>query len=195
MSAFTSVDLKELIIVEWPVGVPYVTGKCMRLGKMCYGLRQAAYVFHNKVKSVLLTLGFEPTLFDACLYFQFVYDKDQKFLVVIACYVDNFNIIAERENDVVYFDLELSKLLETRIEDPNVMLGIVYIDTPSSLQLNMRFQIDAILERYNMIDCSVKKTPAPSGLVLLPADSTLQTPESQLYPYPEVVGSVMWVIR
>ena len=38
VSAFTSVELKELIIVEWPVGIPYVAGKCMRLGKMCYGL-------------------------------------------------------------------------------------------------------------------------------------------------------------
>ena len=32
--AFTSVDLKELIIIEWPVGLPYVEGKCVRLGKM-----------------------------------------------------------------------------------------------------------------------------------------------------------------
>ena len=75
------------------------------------------------------------------------------------------------------------------------MLGIVYVDTPTSLQLNMRFQVDAILERYGMMDCSVKRTPAPSGLLLLPAESSLQTPESRLYPYPEVVGSVMWVIR
>ena len=50
------------------------------------------------------------------------------------------------------------------------MLGIVYVDTPNTLQLNMRFQIDTILECYQMIDCSIKKTPAPSGLVLLPAD-------------------------
>ena len=75
------------------------------------------------------------------------------------------------------------------------MLGIVYVDTPNTLQLNMRFQIDTILECYQMIDCSIKKTPAPSGLVLLPADQSLQTPESRLYPYPEEVGSVMWVIR
>ena len=195
VSAFISVELKELIIVEWTVGVPYVKGKCMRLGKMCYGLKQAAFVFHTKVKSVLLVLGFEPTLFDACLYFQFIYEHEVKYLVAIACYVDNFNIIGERESDVVHFDLELSKMLETRSEDPNVMLGIVYVDTPSTLQLNMRFQIDAILERYQMIDSSVKRTPAPSGLVLLPANQSLQTPESKLYPYLEVVGSVMWVIR
>ena len=112
----------------------------MRLGKMCYGLKQAAYVFHSKVKTVLLTLGFEPTLFDSCLYFQFVYVNDLKYLVVIACYVDNFNIIGERETDVVHFDLDSSKLLETRSEDPNVMLGIVYVDTPNTLQLNMRFR-------------------------------------------------------
>jgi hypothetical protein len=69
VSAFTSVDLKELIIVEWPVGIPYVESKCMRLGKMCYGLKQAAWVFHQKVKTVLLSLEFEPTLFDSCFYF------------------------------------------------------------------------------------------------------------------------------
>lgn len=83
-------------------------GKCMRLGKMCYGLKQAAYVFHSKVKSVLLALGFEPAIFDACLYFQFVYEREAKYLVAIACYVNNFNIIGERKTDVVHFDLELS---------------------------------------------------------------------------------------
>ena len=61
VSAFTSVELKELIIIEWPVGLPYVKGKCMRLGKMVYGLKQAAWVFHEKVRAVLLSLGFEPT--------------------------------------------------------------------------------------------------------------------------------------
>ena len=74
--AFTSVELKELIIVQWPVGIPYVAGKCMRLGKMCYGLKQAAWVFHQKVKSDLLALQFEPTLFDLCFYFQFIYEDD-----------------------------------------------------------------------------------------------------------------------
>jgi len=49
VSAFSSVELKELIIVKWPVGVPYVEGKCMKFGKMCCGLKQAAFVFHTKV--------------------------------------------------------------------------------------------------------------------------------------------------
>ena len=97
VSAFTSVELKELIIVEWPVGIPYVAGKCMRLGKMRYGLKQAAWVFHQKVKTVLLSLEFEPTLFDSCFYFQFIYEDDQKYLVIVCVYVDNFNLIAERE--------------------------------------------------------------------------------------------------
>jgi len=198
VSAFTSVELKELIIIEWPVGLPYVKGKCMRLGKMVYGLKQAAWVFHEKVRAVLLGLGFEPTLFDSCLYFQFVYDKErptERYLVIIAVYVDNFNLIAEREQDAIYFDSELAKCLETRVEDPMVMLGIVFVDTAESLQLNMRFQIDAILERYGMLDCNVKKTALPSSTVLMPANKDLQTPESQEYPYAEVVGSIMWVVR
>ena len=177
VSAFTSVELKELIIVEWPVGIPYVAGKCMRLGKMCYGLKQAAWVFHQKVKAVLLSLQFELTLFDACFYFQFIHEGDQKYLVIVCVYVDNFNLIGERESDVIHFDKGISKMLETRVEDPNVMLGIVFVDTPESLQLNMRFQVDAILERYKLIDCNIKRTPLPSGVFLCPAVEAKQTAE------------------
>ena len=195
VSAFTSVELKELIIVEWPVGIPYVAGKCMRLGKMCYGLKQAAWVFDQKVKTVLLSLEFEPTLFDSCFYFQFIYEDGNKFLVIVCVYVDNFNIIAEREVDVIHFDKEISKALETWVEDPNVMLGIVFVETSNSLQLNMRFQVDAILERYKMLDCNVKRTPLPSGVLLGPVVEARQTAASQEFPYPELTGSLLWVIR
>ena len=81
---------------------------------MVYGLKQAAWVFQEKVRAVLLSLGFKPTLFDSCRYFQFVYDEDrpaERYLVLLAVYVDNFNLIAEREEDVVYFDSELAKCL------------------------------------------------------------------------------------
>ena len=71
----------------------------------------------------------------------------------------------------------------------------MFVDTADSLQLNMRFQIDAILERYGMLDCNVKKTALPSSTVLMPVNKDLQTPESQEYPYAEVVGSIMWVVR
>ena len=112
---------------------------------------------------------FEPTLFDSCFYFQFIYEDGNKFLVIVCVYVDNFNIIAEREVDVIHFDKEIRKALETRVEDPNVMLGIVFVETSTSLQLNMRFQVDAILERYKMLDCNIKRTPLPSGVLLGPA--------------------------
>ena len=57
--------------------------------------------------------------------------------------------LVTREKYVVYFDPELSKLLETRSGYPNVILGSVYVDTPVSLQVNMKFQLDAIFECYN----------------------------------------------
>ena len=167
----------------------------MRLGKMCYGLKQAAWVFHQKVKTVLLSLEFEPTLFDSCFYFQFIYEDGNKFLVIVCVYVDNFNIIAEREVDVIHFDKEISKALETRVEDPNVMLGIVFVETATSLQLNMRFQVDAILERYKMLDYNIKRTPLPSGALLSPAIEAKQTVASQEFPYPELTGSLLWIIR
>ena len=162
---------------------------------MCYSLKQVAWVLHQKVKSVLLSLEFEPTLFDACFYYQFVHEGDHKFLVIICVYVDNFNLIAERESDVIHFDSEIGKRLKTRVEDPNVMLGIVFVDTPESLQLNMRFQVDAILERYKLLDCNVKRTPLPSGVLLCPAVDERKTKESQDFPYPELTRSLLWVIR
>ena len=38
-------------------------------------------------------------------------------------YVDNFNIIAEREEDAVYFDFELAKAIDTRVGGPECHFG------------------------------------------------------------------------
>ena len=91
----------------------------MRLGKMCYGLKQAAWVFHEKVRKTLLDIGYQPTLFDACLYFIFVTEGDRQYLVLTAVYVDNFNTAAEREEDAVHYDAEIGKRIDSRVEDPN----------------------------------------------------------------------------
>ena len=195
VSAFTTVDLDELIILELPVGIPQQEGKCMKLGKMCYGLKQAAWMFHDKVRKTLLDIGYQPTLFDACLYFILVTDGDRQYLVLTAVYVDNFNTAAEREEDAVHYDADIGKRIDSRIEDPNIILGIVFVETADTLQLNMKFQCEAVLERFGMLDANVKKTPLPASLVLKPATTELQTTESRQYPYPEVVGSVMWIIR
>ena len=75
------------------------------------------------------------------------------------------------------------------------MLGIVFVETPDTLQLNMRFQVDSILERFKMLDCNIKRTPLPSGVILCPAVEARQTVVSQEFPYPELTGSLLWVIR
>ena len=106
----------------------------------------------------------------------------------------DFDIEGEREEDVVYYDTELAKAIDTRGEDPHIILGVVLVETAHSVQLNMRFQIEAVLERYGMLDANVKQTPLPASLVLR-ASTDLQTAESKQYPYAEVVGSVMWIIR
>ena len=131
ISAFTTVDLDELI--EWPVGVPQPESKCMKLGKMCYGLKQAAWVFHDKVCKTLLEIGYQPTLFDACLHFLFVRDGDREYFVY-AVYVDNFNIAAEREENTVHYDEEIEKRIDSRVEVTNIILGIVFVETAYTLR-------------------------------------------------------------
>ena len=46
-----------------------------------------------------------------------------------------------------------------------------------------------------MLDCNVKRTPLPSGVLLGPAVEAKQSAASQEFPYPELTGSLLWVIR
>jgi len=69
-------------------------------------------------------------------------------LLVLALFVDNFNLIAQSEVDVIDFGAEASKLWDTRVEDLSVMLGILFVETDTTLHINMGFQIDAVLESY-----------------------------------------------
>ena len=59
----------------------------------------------------------------------------------------------------------------------------------------MRFQVNAILERYKLIDCNIKRTPLPSGVMLSTAVEEKKTLASQEFPYPELTGSLLWVTR
>lgn len=41
-------------------------------------------------------------------------------------------------------------MIDTRVEDPKILLRVVLVETNHSIQLNMLFEIEAILERYKM---------------------------------------------
>ncbi len=58
--------------------------------------------------------------------------------------MDNFNTAAEREEDAVHYDAEIGKRIDSRVEDPNIILGIVFVETADTLQLNMKFQCEAV---------------------------------------------------
>ena len=89
----------------------------------------------------MLEIGLQPTLFDACLYFLFVRDSDRQYLVLTAVYVDNFNTAAETEEDAVHYDAEIAKRIDSRVEDPNIILGIVFVETADTFQLNISFNV------------------------------------------------------
>ena len=93
ITAFLLADLKEEIYVKIPEGYPQSPsniGKVLRLLKSLYGLKQAPKAWNDALDKYLKSIGFQPTVSDACVYV----GKWEGIVVYILIYVDDMLIAA-----------------------------------------------------------------------------------------------------
>ncbi|ESK95281.1 gag-pol polyprotein [Moniliophthora roreri MCA 2997] len=171
-----SAFLNSEIPVDQPAYVAQPPGYVVKGKKNCvwllhkalYGLRQSAFLWYQKLKEILITLGFKPCLSDPCV----------------------FSILDE-------FKSNLSKhvVISDKGEISQLLGMTVTRDRPApTISFNQSLYIDSIVERFGLGSAHPSSTPIVHGTKLSKTQSPTTLEEQSMMakvPYQSAVGSIM----
>jgi hypothetical protein len=186
-TAFLNGELVEEVYLMPPEGVQRNTGKVWRLHKALYGLKQAAQAWFAKLKSRLLSVGFELTLAYPCLY-SILIDESKVFLLV---HVDDALIVGT-EVGVARVKQIFCSLFDARdLGEATLFLGLQVIRNRANgvLWLGQTQYANNILKTYAMVDCSSRVSPLDTNCQLS-LDGNALEPN---VPYSALVGSLLYL--
>lgn len=185
-TAFLYGDLPETVYLNTPEGVSVPEGKVLKLCKSLYGLKQAPKCWNLKFHNFMVSLGFERSKADSCLY---VWQSDDKSLIYLVLYVDDMLIVSnhlQKLNALV--DKMAQKFKMKDLGEVSRFMGLNVKRTGDSLEVDQLHFVDKLISRFGMKDCNPVKTPMEVGLKLNKSD---KSPTEK--PYRELVGSLMYL--
>ena len=195
-SAFLNSDMPEdqPVYVRQPAG--YVAkGKehmVWRLRKALYGLKQSGRLWYQKLRSILVELGFRVCISDPCVFYRI----RPSAISFVASHVDDLSLICSTRSETLALKREIAQ--HVPIKDGggiSLMLGVEYTRDRAArtISLSHRKYIDAIVETYHLSDANPAPTPLAPGTILS-KDDCPQTPEDieamRKVPYQNAVGAL-----
>lgn len=108
-TAFLHGDLIETIFMHQPDGFDDGTGRVCKLNKSIYGLKQAPKNWNKNFSKVLISLGFDNTDDDPCVY----YNKDRS--ILLALFVDGL-IAGKNEANMIKILNKLNEKFEATFD-------------------------------------------------------------------------------
>ncbi|CAI7893084.1 unnamed protein product [Closterium sp. NIES-54] len=155
-----------------------------------YGLKQAPREWHAKAASTPHSLGFSTSTSDPSLFI-----RTSPHRLYILAYVDDLMLLAEDSADLAAVKKALqARLLCKDLGELRHYLGMeIRRDRAArTISLSQSFYIHSILQRFEMSQAKSVSTPLPFNHQLT-APAVL-APSSELRPYPELVGSLMYAM-
>lgn len=165
------------------------------LRKSLYGLKQAPKQWYKRFDTLITSIGFNKSKYDACFYFNSENVEKSMYLLF---YIDDM-LIASKDMSRIK-DLKNKVISEFEMKDlgnARKILGIeiLIVKEKSRLCLNQTKYLSKLGDRFAMKKCKPTNVPIPSNFVL----STTLTPKSleesrytETIPYSSAVGSVMY---
>ena len=145
--AFTQATLDVPCYMKPPPGIKIPRGKCLKLLKSIYGLKQAGRLFNTLLISFLLEIGFIACPTDTCLLYQIKGDD----FVLLAVYVDDLLMCSTTEEIADTITAQLAdKFNVTSMGEITWVLGM-RITTSSdrhTISLDLHRYIQNIIARY-----------------------------------------------
>lgn len=162
-NAYLNGTLEEEIFMRQPPGYA-VAGKeefVCRLNKSLYGLKQAARVWNETVKTLLRKLGFQQSESDACLFMM----KLNSEWIYLLIYVDDMLVVCKDEQWVASFEEKLRNEFEIlSLGEVHQFLGVkVTKDTNGIYSLSQKAFIREIAERFGLEGAKKSNIPLDTG--------------------------------
>jgi hypothetical protein len=195
-SAFLNGELEEEVYMQQPEGFHQgARDEFLLLLKGLYGLKQSPRIWHKKLNTVLVSLGFRQVLCDHSIW---VYQKDDV-RVILPVFVDDMTIASKSKEAIQKLKEDLKCHFKLHDLGPITYLLGVGIERDRQkriITLLQRQYILDMLKRYGMADCKPIGTPMEPGSKLS-MDQCPGTPEEIAYmkniPYIHAVGSLMYL--
>ena len=156
--AFTQATLDTPCYMRAPTGMKLAAGKCLKLLKSIYGLKQGARCFHEFLVTFLLSLGFVQCTSDNCLFY-LITEMD---FVLICLYVDDLllgSLLTLLAEDII-------KKLEDKFDAMNMgipkwILGMQMTQSADrhTITLNMAKHCQNMLERRHFDSEKIAAVP------------------------------------
>ncbi|OWY97396.1 polyprotein [Phytophthora megakarya] len=170
-----------------PFGLSIPKGKCLRLQKSLYGLKQSGKLWNDTIHNYLLELGFMRSRLDPCLYFH----RQNAKLTVLGLYVDDVVVVSQRESDTDWVMNKLAEQFQIKDMGPaKKCLGIHIEQCENAIYLHQSTNIDALLCKLGMENCRSVATPMESTRNLHNEDSE---PFFETNTMREAIGSLLWL--
>jgi hypothetical protein len=188
-NAYVGSKIDKQIYMEIPEGIDpksHDPKDVCEILQSLYGLRQSAYLWNQKVKKFVTSIGFQQSTADPGV---FINDRG----VIIALYVDDILIFSKSTKDIESTKDQLKRFhpmkdlgLATKI------LGIRITWKKNSIQLDQQFYAQSILEEFGMMNAKPQAIPL-SPSIDLNDTSSRKLPQDLHAQFRQIIGRLTYL--
>jgi hypothetical protein len=180
-AAFLHGELEETVYVHPPEGSDIPAGYVCKLKKSLYGLKQAPRCFNQHLDAWLKPQEFLPAKADPCVYTR----QRGPDIIIISIYVDDQLLASTSRTALDAFKRELNDNFECTDH------GAVGYFLGFNVYVSQEHYFEALLDRFDMLECNPVKTPLPPGFQPSVATDEEFAAAKHL-DYAQIVGSVLY---
>jgi transposase InsO family protein len=155
-NAYVGSKIDKQIYMEIPEGIDpksHDSNDVCEILQSLYGLRQSAYLWNQKVKGFVTSIGFRQSTADPGV---FINDRG----IIIALYVDDILIFGKDNKDIESIKEKLKRFHPMKdLGLAKKILGIRITWTKDSIRLDQEFYARSILEEFEMMNARDQDLP------------------------------------
>ena len=201
-TAFLYGDIDRILYMKGPPGDVYKIpeGKCLRLKKAIYGLKQAGRQWFVKLSDYLKKHGFVQGEFDKCIFIKrWTIEKDGfNDVAIIGVYVDDLIIGGSKTSIKQIKELIFAEFKGKALGKIAYMLGIImdWKEDDKKLYLHQRKYITEILKKFRMDNDNVKvaSIPIQPNVSLYGPRREDEEPLPKNLPYRSAIGALFYLL-
>lgn len=195
VTAYLNGTLDEEIYMIQPEGYDDGTGRCCKLVKSIYGLKQAGRVWNETLNRVLENFGLKRSKMDQCIY----YSVGDRGILILTIYVDDILIFSN--NDELEKSLRDELHRNFKMKDMGEVSSILGIRIKREkkykfVTIDQEGYIKEILKRFKMTDCNMVTTPLDCNqklTVSMGPQNKKEEAEMRKIPYRQAIGSLLFL--
>ena len=190
----------------------YLGGGVVKLIKALYGLKQAGRTFNRKLTKFMLSLGFQQSIIEPCLFYMFTEaaDVEDRYngvgIIYVICHVDDCPVASNSQTLLDWFEKQFRKVFEITVEPLDYFVSLSIEVTQTGVCFHQEHYVKQLLSKFNdylVQFCSNgngeiigKDTTGVPGKVLS-KQQLPQTEEEKLQvqglPYAQLVGALLYL--